>query len=139
MHSHSVIFVLSSAVKTILTQQEVAVNNRASRVAKVQEFNLEIKATKLVRGQGLCKLMAKNQEVQTLPNYLFVATTDTWFSNVVFFLTYEEPPGHLSAKEGRNLRLKVAKYVIVDSVLYKRGLDGMFLRCVDKEQQQRLL
>lgn len=42
-------------------------------------------------------------------------------------------------KEKRNLRLKAAKYVIFNDVLYKRGLDGTFLRCVDKSLQESLL
>ncbi|XP_059073727.1 uncharacterized protein LOC131874393 [Cryptomeria japonica] len=38
-----------------------------------------------------------------------------------------------------NLRLKAAKYVILDNILYKKGLDGTFLRCVDKPHQEALL
>ena len=35
LHSHSVVYVPSTAVKSILTQQDVAVNNRATWAAKV--------------------------------------------------------------------------------------------------------
>lgn len=35
--------------------------------------------------------------------------------------------------------MKVAKYVIFNDVLYKRGLDGTFLCCVDKSLQESLL
>lgn len=45
----------------------------------------------------------------------------------------------MSTKEQRNLKLKAAKYVIYQDVLYKKGLDGTYLRCIDKPQQQRLL
>ena len=31
------------------------------------------------------------------------------------------------------------KFVIIDDVLYKKGLDGMFLWCVDADQQEKLL
>ena len=45
----------------------------------------------------------------------------------------------MKGKDRRSLQLKAAKFVIVDDVLYKRGLDGMFLRCVDVNQQEKLL
>lgn len=74
-----------------------------------------------------------------LPLTLFIGLQDTWFSNVAYYLTYDSCPSHLSAKEQRNLKLKAAKYVIWQDVLYKKGLDGTYLRCVDKPQQQNLL
>lgn len=42
-------------------------------------------------------------------------------------------------KDKRNLRLKATKYVIFNDILYKRGLDGTFVRCVDKSLQESLL
>ena len=42
-------------------------------------------------------------------------------------------------KKRRDLKLKVAKYVIWDGKIFKRAIDGMFLRCVDKQQQEKLL
>lgn len=77
------------------------------------------------------------QEELTL--VLFVGLQDSWFADVAFYLTYEECPEHLSPKEKHNLRLKVAKYVIFGDVLYKKGLDGTFLHCIDKEHQEALL
>lgn len=85
--------------------------------------------------------IAENEvETETeLPLTLFVGLQDIWFSDVAYYLTYGSCPSHLSAKEQRNLKLKVAKYIIWRDVLYKKGLDGTYLRCVDKPQQQKLL
>jgi hypothetical protein len=47
--------VLDPTVKNILTQQEVGCNNRGVWIEKFQEYNIEIKPTKLVRGNTLCK------------------------------------------------------------------------------------
>lgn len=108
--------------------------------------DLEIKPTKLVCGKGLCQLIVENnQEEQErdvsedLPRVLFVSTTNEWYSNIAYFLTYGECPAHLSFKEKRNIKLKAANFVLWDSGLYKRVIDGTFLRCVDKAQQIRLL
>ena len=61
LNSHSIIYVPNLAVKSILTQQEVGCNNRGVWIVKVQEYDIEIKPAKLVRGNALCKALAKNQ------------------------------------------------------------------------------
>ena len=134
LHSHSTIFVPSVAVKSILTQQEVAVNNKATWVSKVQEFDLKIKPTKLVRGQGLCRLVFENEEEigEEQALVLFVSLTNSWFSNITYYLTYGECLEHLTGKAKRTLKLRFDMYIIMDDILYKKGLDDMFLRCVDK-------
>ena len=48
----------SALVKDVLMQ--LAVDGRSSKwIAKLIEFNIEMKPAKLVRGQGLAKLMAE--------------------------------------------------------------------------------
>ena len=63
LHSHSIVFVPSAAIKDILTQEEP--NGRRDKwIATLLEYDIEIKPTKLVKGQGLGKLMAQsNYEV----------------------------------------------------------------------------
>lgn len=138
LHSNVIVFVPNSAVKAVLTQQDVGINNRASWVSKIQEFNLDIKPTKLVRGQGLCRLMVENEfkEEDNLPLTLFIDHQDSWFTNVPYYPTYGDSLDHLSPREKRNLRLKAAKYIISNNILYKKGLDGT---CVDKPHQEALL
>lgn len=65
---------------------------------------------------------------------LVVSLQDPWFEDIIYFLTYGEYPKGLIAKQRRDLRLKVVKYVIWEGKLYKRSIDGTFLRCVDKQQ-----
>lgn len=136
-----IVYVPHSAIKSILTQQDIIMNNRTSWVSKIHEFNLDIKTTKLVRGKGLCKLITerKNEVNEELPLVLFVGLQDSWFVDVAYYLTYGDCPTHLSPREKWNMRLKASKYVIFDDVLYKKGLDGTFLRCVDKLLQESLL
>lgn len=139
LHSYSIVFVLNLVVNSILTQQEVAFNNKATWVAKVQEFDLEIKPTKLVRGQGLCKLMVDNKKIKVCPIVCSLKQMTHGSQTQHYFLLMVYPQVTYQLKEKRNLRLKATKYVIVDNVLHKKGLDGMFLRCIDKDQQQKLL
>ena len=57
MHSHSIVFVPSDAFKDILTQAEPD-GRRAKWISTLLEYDIEIRPTKLVKGQGLAKLMS---------------------------------------------------------------------------------
>jgi len=49
----------TSSVKDILVQPDND-GRRGHWLAKIQEFGLEVKLTKLVKGQGLAKLLAES-------------------------------------------------------------------------------
>ena len=57
LHSKVIAYVPSASVKHDLTQPDID-GKRAKWIAKFIEFNIEVKPTKLVKGQGLAKLMA---------------------------------------------------------------------------------
>ena len=59
LHSHPIVFVPSAAIKDILTQVEPD-GRRAKWISTLLEYDIEIKPTKLVKGQGLTKLMAQS-------------------------------------------------------------------------------
>jgi hypothetical protein len=59
LHSKIVACVPTSSIKDILVQPD-SDRRRGRWLAKIQEFNLEVKPTKLVKGQGLAKLLAES-------------------------------------------------------------------------------
>ncbi|KAH9331585.1 hypothetical protein KI387_003693 [Taxus chinensis] len=102
----------------------------------------------------LCKLIAKDEALKAQsgekdgvfstclgdsPQVLFVTTTNEWSADIAYYLTYGEFPPHLDYKQRRTLKLKATKFVIWYHALYKRGMDGCFLRCIDKERREKLL
>jgi hypothetical protein len=58
LHSKIIAYVPTSSVKDILVQTECD-GKRGRWLAKIQKFNLEVKSTKLIKGQGLAKLLAE--------------------------------------------------------------------------------
>ena len=56
-HSHIIAFVPNSVVKYIFTQGHDG--KRGKWIAVILEYDLEIKPTKIIKGQGLAKLMAE--------------------------------------------------------------------------------
>ena len=57
-HSKVVAYVPSASVKDVSMQLDID-GKTAKWTAKFIEFNIEVKSTKLVKGQGLAKLMAE--------------------------------------------------------------------------------
>ena len=85
------------------------------------------------------KTTGESEESDEKQLVLVVGLYDSWFENISYFLTYGECLEGLNAKQRRDLRLRAAKYVIWDGKLFKKAIDGTFLRCVDKPQQEKLL
>jgi hypothetical protein len=54
--------------------------------------------------------------------------TDDWRKEIVEYL--EDP----SKKVSRRIRFQVTKYVLLEAELYYRTIDGVLLRCLDKEE-----
>ena len=59
MHSHVITFVPNTVVKDILTQADPN-GKRGKWIANLLEYDIEIGPTKLVKGQGIAKLMAQS-------------------------------------------------------------------------------
>jgi hypothetical protein len=58
LHSKVITYVPSASVKEILVQPDID-GKRSKWIAKILEFDLEIRPTKLIKGQGLAKLLAE--------------------------------------------------------------------------------
>jgi hypothetical protein len=58
LQSKIITYVPSAAVKDILIQSDID-GRRSKWIAKILEFDLEIRPTKLIKGQGLAKLLAE--------------------------------------------------------------------------------
>ena len=59
-------------------------------ITKVMEYDIDIKPTKLVRGKGLCELIAEGAKHELLekvhlPTVLFVSSVDEWYADIAHF------------------------------------------------------
>ena len=57
--SHITAYVPTAAVKDILVQGD-SEGKRGRWIAKIQEYDLDIRPTKLVKGQGLAKILSES-------------------------------------------------------------------------------
>jgi len=60
-YSKIIYFVPHSVAKDILTQTD-CLGTRAKWVTKIQEYDLEIRPTKLVKGQGLAQMLIESNK-----------------------------------------------------------------------------
>eukprot|EP00253_Pinus_taeda_P021351 PITA_21351 len=156
LHSKIIAYVPSASIKDVLTQPD-ADRKRAKWIAKLIEFNIEMKPTKLVKCQGLARLMAEDNfrsldinlmstiakngqaiEQTTEPGKNRslaenIASCDWYFAIAHFLLKLEVPPS-LSSSQAKTIKLRATKYCIHENLLYWRDSSGILLRCLDKEQ-----
>jgi hypothetical protein len=104
LHSKIISYVPSAAVKDILIQPDID-GRRSKWIARILEFDLEIKPTKLVKGQGLAKLLVESNCKYLEVNFINACSeiqqvelsrTDpqvspplaecTWYKDIIFFL-----------------------------------------------------
>ena len=132
LHSKVISYVPNAAVKDVLTRPD-SEGKRGKWIAKIMEYDVDIRPTKLVNGQGLAKLLAEsnfqalglhlmveeltqeeNQEVLEKENIMDFYSTSTWYADIVYFLLYLQCPEHLDKKDARSLKLKTTKYYLVE-------------------------
>ena len=106
------------AIRNVLVQKELG-EKRDHYMTALQEYDLEIKPTKIVIGQGLCQLTAQSngpknhqadweQEEATPIGYVNALETATseWYDDIRFFLHNGFAPETLDPKKHRELMLK---------------------------------
>jgi hypothetical protein len=103
-HSRVTTYVPSASVKDILIQPDID-GRRGKWISKILEFELEIKPTKLVKGTGLAKFLAKSNYkalgVSLISSFLENQQADlpskssqgglslvecTWYRNILYIL-----------------------------------------------------
>ena len=98
-------YVPHGAVKDILSQQD-CLGIRGTWVSKIQEDDLEIKPTKLIKGQGLAKMLTQTNEKaidmiceNTRANPTMIPTLQDlynhWYSDIIYFLLHPTCSDHL--------------------------------------------
>jgi hypothetical protein len=98
LHSHIIAYVPNAVVKDILTQDNPD-GRRGKWIAVILEYDIEIKPTKLIKGQGLAKLMAESnfqaldinfldvadeQGEMATPNVREVFLNSPWYADLIF-------------------------------------------------------
>jgi hypothetical protein len=104
---------------------------RGNWMAVVQEFDLDIKLAKLVKGQGLCKLVVEAQDqVNEDPEWenelelwcgeaSYVSPgQESWYEKLNYLLNHGTCPENLNPRERRALNLKSTQFHLINLKLF---------------------
>lgn len=153
LYSHVVSYVPNVVIKDILTQ-DGSDGKRGKWIATILEYYLEIKPTKLIKVQGLAKLMAESN-YQTL-DINFIAELDNkeemvtlhisqdfidspWYDDIIYTLHNLQAPLKLSRTKSRFLKLISLKFCIIDNALFWKNREGILLNYLLKEESEKIL
>jgi hypothetical protein len=138
-------FVPYPTVKDVLSQHD-CLGSRGKWVSQIQEYDLEIKRSKIIKGKGLAKMLTEgNQEAIEMGKgsrfnvVISEIENDEWYSDIIYYLKNLMCPNHVVDHKRRALRLKAMKYYLTQEGLGWRNLDGVILRCVNKEEENKLI
>jgi hypothetical protein len=126
---------------------------RGNWMEDIQEFDLDIKPSKIVKGQGLCKLATEAQYLIKEKNSGWENELSLWFKKTLYVPPKKAPSyenlsyllhhgtclENLNPRERRTLRLKSAQYHLINFVLFCVNYDGVLLRCIEKDDAENAL
>ena len=126
LHSKIIAYVPNIVVKDVLMQPDTE-GKRGRWIAKILEFDIEIKPTKLIKGQGLAHLMADsnckalnlsltNSNIPQVDEKIMPYSDlfeSQWYQDNVYFLQNLTCPPKMEKSKKRELKLKAIKYCII--------------------------
>jgi hypothetical protein len=150
LHSKVITYVPTSSVKDMLVQPD-SDGKRGQWLAKIQEFELEVKTTKLVKGQGLAKLLAESNfralginnlqgyeghgDVNEPDDQISISIIEEnfslldWYKYIVSYLLTLKFPSDLSPAKSRTLKLHAVNCISKIQLYWKDPL-GFLLVCL---------
>jgi hypothetical protein len=135
---HTEVKVPLPAVKFLLSQTHLS-GKLAHWLAKIQEHDFMITTSNTIKGCDLALHLAQHPE----PGYTFenndVALSalflieyenldlagHPWYQNIIYYLQHERCPDNIEHHERRRLCLEASKYLILNTSLFHRTVDGL--------------
>eukprot|EP00253_Pinus_taeda_P006823 PITA_06823 len=127
LHSHILAYVPSAVIKDILTQADPD-GKRGKWIAKLLEYDIEIRPTKLEKGQGLEKLPTQSN-----------LDCSEWYRDVAFVLQHNRAPDNLSKSKARFTKLKSLRYFVYEQNLFWKDVGGILLNCLIEEEADKVI
>jgi hypothetical protein len=109
----------------------------------LQEFDLDFVSVKskksLVFAELISELPVESGDVvpEELPirgDMFLITSSDPWYGDILIYLQTLKCPTSASRDEHRRIRHQAKNYLILDDMLYRRGVDYILRRCLTHEE-----
>jgi len=150
LYSHVIAYVPHVVVKDILTQEGLE-GKRGKWIENILKYDIEIKPTKLIKGQGLAKLMSEtnfqaldinqldNEQELATPQISEIFLQSPWYADICFILLNLFAPPGLSRTKKRFLKMKALKFCVIDGALFWRNHEGILLNCLTMNETNNVM
>ena len=115
----SITYIPSSHVNMVLNQQ-LRGGKWANWLETIQEYDIEIKTLKAIKGQGLYKLVANSDSLDGMISISVGEPMEDseWYRDIIFYLRFGQFPVTMNPKERRTLKMKSSQYVMIADILF---------------------
>jgi len=79
-----------------------------------------------------------NQHDEKQINYV-QTVSNSWYENIIFYLLHGFSPHNIDPQNKRELRLEFTSFQLINDILFRKNFDGVFLRCLEKEESEKVL
>jgi hypothetical protein len=113
----------------------------ANWLEKIQEYDIDIKHLKEIKGEGLCKLIANGDSVDGIISISVrePLADSEWYRDIIFYLRSGKFPVTMNPKERRTMNMKENQYVLIADILFRINFYGILIICVNENQAQELI
>ena len=122
-------------------------------IATLLEYDIEIRPTNLIKGQGLEKMLtdsnceslqlnflsSQSHQLDTGVEVMIDFTTSPWYSDIVHVLQNLQAPVGLPKTRARSMKLKAAKFCILNHYLYWKDPGGVLLNFLLENEAQHIV
>jgi hypothetical protein len=110
-------------------------------LAKIQEYDIDIKTLNAIKGQVLCKIIVNGDSINGMISIsIREPLVDLeWYRDIIFYLRSGQFPVTMNSKERRRLKMKANQYVLIVEILFKINYYSILLRCIYENQSQELI
>ena len=146
LKSHTELVVPFSAVINLLMQREVG-EKKANWVTTLQEYDIEIKPAKIVKGQCFRIMLAGASNLLALqdpPDDIQICevslnNTESKYADIIFYFKNGYATTHLNYKRKMALILKAKQYELINDVFFRKKYDFVLHRCLEKYEAKKVL
>ena len=144
LKTHTKIIVPFPAGRKLLVPKDVG-EKRTNWVTSLQEYDIEIKPTNIVRGQGFCKMLAGASKISEISSVevqmceVSLNDEESLYADIIYYLKNGYAPSYLDYTKKRALRLKAKQYQLINDILFRMNYDSVLLRCLEKSEAEKVL